>query len=124
MENESRTALVSLHQLRQMNPDESYEEGLRQLCAKRHHPAAVVEAEDVLFHCYFPVQGASLTSTTDVGGFGLYFLMTERAAEIWGQYPPPCGSSRKFMVVMLLFVPNCELETTAGCRMIPTPMSS
>lgn len=108
-----------------MNPDESYEEDLRQLHAKSHHPAAVVEAEDVLSHHYFPVQGTSLTSTTDVGGFGLRFLMMERAAEMWGQYPPPpCGSSRKFMVVILLFAPCCELETTAGCRMIPTPMSS
>lgn len=121
MENESRTALVSPLQLGQMNPKESYEESLRQLCAKSHYP--VVGAEDVLPRHYFPVQGASLTSTTDVGGFGLYFLMMERAAEMWGQHPPP-PHGRKFMVAMLLFAPHRKLETTAGCRMIPTPMSS
>lgn len=123
MENESRTALVSPLHLRQMNSKESYEEGLRQRCAKSHYPAAVVGAEDVLPRHYFPVQGAGLTSTTDVGGFGLHFLMMERAAEMWGQHPsPPHG--RKFMVAMLLFAPHCKLETTAGCRMTCTSMSS
>ena len=109
MENESRTVLLSLLKLRQMHPNESYGEGLRQLPAESCHPAATAGAEDVPPGHYFPIQRTSVTSTTAVGGFGLRFLVMQRAAEMWGQrLPPPRGSSGKFTVVTLLFAPHCE----------------